>query len=71
MEEHLGNKMNVDHRGFSIRNADMPSMKKITTIGRGSIPDVFIGLFTSVGAAKRVIDLYVEAKGVDESGKAK
>lgn len=55
----------MEYKGYLITPSEVnPHSYKIATAGRGGkIPDVMGGLFTSIGWAKNVVDLYVEAKG--------
>ena len=62
--------MTLEYKGFNIYNAGFSTLKKIKTIGRGSLPDVLLGSYTSYEAAKRAIDGYVTTKKVKSNGKA-
>ena len=49
--------MSEEYKGYKIDNDGHFSMKVIKPIGKGSIPMALVGLFTSVGDARRAIDL--------------
>lgn len=59
----------VEHNGFNIYNAGFSTLKKVKTIGRGSLPDELKGAYTSYEAAKKAIDSYVRTKKVKSDGK--
>lgn len=54
--------MSVHYQGFQICKANFPSMLKIKTLGRGSLPNSLLGSYTSEKAAKEAIDSYVSSK---------
>jgi len=60
-----------EHNGFNIVGANLPPMKKITTIGKGSIPDALLGDYTSAGQAMKAIDSHVRAKKAKKDAKTK
>lgn len=56
----------ISHKGYYIKNhKSFPGSFLIVTEGQGGrIPDIMRGLFTSVGAAKGVIDSYLDIKAL-------
>lgn len=49
----------MDYKNFKIEVQPALTMYKIQRIGKGPLPLVMQGLFTSQGAAKKAIDLYI------------
>lgn len=61
-----------EYNGFNVVGASMPPMKKITTVGKGSIPAALGGSYTSAGQAHKAIDTYLlTKKKVSKSDKTK
>jgi len=58
----VGSNMDTEYKGFNVVICEVPTMRRITTIGRGSIPHNLKGLFTNLGAAQRAIDLHLRSK---------
>lgn len=50
--------MEHEHDGYLIVTADNPHYKRIRAIKQGSIPTILSGLYTTMGEAKRAIDIY-------------
>lgn len=48
----------MDYKNFKIESQPNLTMYKIVRIGKGPLPLVMGGLFTSVGQAKKAIDSY-------------
>lgn len=63
----------IEYKGFQIKpHSTLPTNFVIATAGRGGkIPDAFLGLFTSTGLVKEMIDKYLEGKATKgtEDGK--
>lgn len=49
----------MEYKNYKIEVQPALTMYKIQRIGKGPLPLVMQGLFTSSGAAKKAIDLYV------------
>ena len=60
-----------EYKGYNVVGADLPPMKKITTVGKGSIPAALLGDYTSAGQAHKAIDTYLLTKKVSKNGKTK
>lgn len=56
--------MIVEYKGYQIKSSPLsPKSCIIVTSGRGGkIPDVMNGMFTSIGVAKSIIDVYTDMK---------
>jgi hypothetical protein len=50
--------MEHEYEGYSIVTADNPNYKRVRAIKQGSIPTSLSGLYTTVGEAKKAIDIY-------------
>lgn len=47
----------MEYNGYDIVTADNSNYKRIKSIGKGSIPVVLTGVYTSEGEARKAIDL--------------
>lgn len=47
----------MEYNGYEIVTAENPNYKRIKSIGKGSIPMVLTGLYTTEGEATKAIDL--------------
>lgn len=54
----------IEYRNYQIKpHKESPTLLVVVTAGKGGkIPDVLSGMFTSLGLAKRVIDIYLNSK---------
>lgn len=52
----------MEYRGYAIRTAPYGALKIITTIGRGSLPLILRGEFTSDYMARKAIDIVAANK---------
>lgn len=53
--------MEIVYKNFKIESQPSLTMYKIIRIGKGPLPNVMAGLFTSERAAKQAIDMYEPA----------
>jgi hypothetical protein len=58
----------AEYKDFQILTSDAPGLYRVTTIGRGSVPQELKGRFTSVGDAKSFIDRVKEKKNGKNKG---
>lgn len=63
--------MEREHRGFNIVPSGEINLKRITTIGKGSVPNELRGSFSTFGEAIKRIDLYLNRKEAKPDGKTK
>jgi hypothetical protein len=59
----------LEYKGYKIETGELATMKKIVSIGSGALPKDLRGLYTSVEAARRSIDIHLSSKGVTKGGK--
>ena len=59
----------MEYKGYDIVTGNY-SFKIIRSIGSGALPKKLHGDYTSVGAAMKAIDLYINGKKVNTNGKA-
>ena len=52
----------MEYRGYIIKVAKGTSQYEIRHTGKGSLPNLLSGLFTSTGSAQKVIDSYLVNK---------
>ena len=60
-----------EYKGYNVVKSGEHNLKKITTIGKGSIPNELQGCFSSYGEAVKCIDLYLKRKGAKPNGTTK
>lgn len=61
--------MSIEYNGFKIVSDKKFGLKEIKQIGKGALPRLLVGKFTTPLAAKRVIDSYILSKEGNERAK--
>lgn len=66
-------KRQIEYKGYHIERLGTYPMVKIKAKGQGSIPQALNGVFTTISAAERAIDVFYGSmmKGSRANGKAK
>lgn len=62
--------MREEYRGFQLDSSGGLNLRRIKTIGKGTVPAHMRGMYTSSGKAKAEIDMYL-THGRKTNGKAK
>jgi hypothetical protein len=52
-----------EYKGYKIESDGTFGMKRIRSIGKGSLPQMLKGHFSNTGMARRSIDVYLAQKG--------
>lgn len=63
--------MDREYKGYNVVISSQFNLRRIATIGRGTLPAALKGSFNSFGEATKAIDLYLNSKEVKTRGKTK